>query len=36
MIEATALIMEIFGVASLSLALAKYTLPRRKFANAKN
>ena len=36
MIETTALIIEVFGVASLSLAFAKYTLLRRKCVNAKN
>jgi hypothetical protein len=36
MIETTALIIEIFGLASISLAFAKYTLMRRKCINVKN
>jgi hypothetical protein len=36
MIETTALIIEAFGLASLSLAFAKYTLQRRKMLNAEN
>jgi len=36
MIETTALIIEAFGLGSLSLAFAKYTLLRRKSMNAKN
>jgi hypothetical protein len=35
MIETTALIIEAFGVGSLSLAFVKYTLQRRKYMNAK-
>jgi hypothetical protein len=36
MIETTALIIEAFGLGSLSLSFAKYTLLRRKSMNAKN
>ncbi len=36
MIDITALTIEIFGVGSLSLAFAKYTLMRRKLEHAKN
>jgi hypothetical protein len=36
MIETTALIIEAFGLGSLTLAFAKYTLMRRKFEHAKN
>jgi hypothetical protein len=36
MIETTALIIEIFGVGSLSLAFAKYTLMKKKIEHAKN
>ena len=36
MIETTALIIEAFGAVSLSLAFVKYTLQRRKYANAKD
>jgi len=36
MMETTALIIEVFGVGSLSLAFAKYTLMRRKLEHAKN
>jgi hypothetical protein len=36
MIEPTALIIGVFGLASLTLGFAKYTLLRRKCLNAKN
>jgi hypothetical protein len=36
MIEPTALIIGAFGLGSLSLAFAKYTLQRRKYMNGKD
>jgi len=36
MIETAALIIEAFGLGSLSAAFAKYTLLRRKIENTKN
>jgi len=36
MIGTTALIIEAFGVGSLTIAFVKYTLQRRKYTNAKD